>query len=207
MQITISCDDGCDSDYKLAKLLEKYDLDATFYWPVDVQTLAFQKGWEPLTPAHEAYIARNFEIGSHTVSHRYLTKIPLKEAVGEIKDSKKILENKYDQNITKFCYPRGYSNPEMTQAVKDAGYSYGRSTLIGHIGEDADPYFAATAVHMGCPIREEYKGMTWMDYGYKLFEEAKEKDLDFHAWCHSWEIDRYNEWKNVEYFLREISRG
>lgn len=207
MKILISVDDACDSDFRLARLLDKYGLDGIFYWPVDIQGLAIQKGWKPLTPIHEAFIARNFEIGSHTISHRYLTQIPYDEAAGEIKDSKKMLENKYEQNITKFCYPRGYTNPKLCKAVKDAGYSSARTTAIGFIGEPENPYNAGTAVHMGCPVRPEYEGTNWMEYGLKLFKEAKEKDLDFEAWCHSWEINRYNEWDNVDKFLKEISRA
>lgn len=206
MKILISVDDGCDSDFRLVKLLERYGLDAVFFWPVDIQGLAMQKGWKPLTPIHEAYISRNFEIGSHTISHRYLTQISHDEAVGEIKDSKQMLENKYDQNITKFCYPRGYTTPKLASAVKNAGYKYARTTSIGHIGAPDDPFMAGTAVHMGCPVRQEYEGTNWLEYGKKMWLKAKDKDLDFHAWCHSWEIDRYNEWDNVAKFFKEISR-
>lgn len=206
MNILISVDDGCDSDFRLAKLLQKYDLNAVFFWPVDIQGLAIYKGWKPLTPIHEAFIAREFEVGSHTISHRYLTQIPFEEAVTEIVDSKKTLENKYDQNITKFCYPRGYATPKLAQVVKKAGYEYARTTAIGHVGRPDDPYMAGTAVHMGCPVRLEYEGTNWFKYGLKMFHKAKSKDKDFHAWCHSWEIDRYNEWENVEKFFKEITK-
>lgn len=207
MQISISVDDGCDSDFKLAKLLQKYNIKGVFYWPVDVHGLSLNKHWPAITPNHEEYIANNFEIGSHTISHRYLTQIPFEEAYDEITQSRKMLQEKYGQEITKFCYPRGYANESLIEAVKEAGYDYGRSTAIGYIGNPENPYFAPTAVHIGCPIRTEYIGTNWYDYGIKLFKKAKEQNLDFEAWCHSWEIDRYNEWDNVEQFLMEISRG
>jgi peptidoglycan/xylan/chitin deacetylase (PgdA/CDA1 family) len=207
MQVTISVDDGCDLDYRLAKLFEKYNVSAIFYWPVDIQLLAIQKGWKALTPEHEQYISENFEIGSHTITHRYLTQIPHDEAVTEITSSKQILEDKYDQNITKFCYPRGYSTPKIAEAVKNAGYSSARSTSIGHIGRPDDPFMAGTAVHMGCPVRPEYEGSNWVEYGRKMFRNAQLRDWDFEAFCHSWEIERYNEWANVEKFIKEIARG
>lgn len=207
MQVKISIDDGCTDDIKIARLCEKLGLnDVVFYWPVDMLGLGITKGWNALTPSQEAYIARNFEIGSHTITHRYLTKIPLEEARGEIFDSKHMLENKYDKKITKFCYPRGYANEEIKGMVKAAGYEYARSTEIGHIGKPEDPMFAATAVHMGCPIRPEYEGTTWQEYGMKLLKQARDEDKDLEAWAHSWEITRYNEWKNVEKFLKELTR-
>lgn len=207
MKITISCDDGCESDYKVAKLLNKYNLKGVFYLPIDIQGLSISKGWSALSAAHEAYIARNFEIGSHGVTHRYLTRIPLNEAKWEVKDSKSMLENKYDIKITKFAYPRGYTTPEITGYVKEAGYEYARSTAIGFIGKPENPLYAPTAVHMGCPVREEYIGTTWFDYGIKLFEQAKTEKQDFEAWCHGWELDRYNEWANFERFLKVLSNG
>lgn len=207
MKIVLSIDDGTKDDIKIARLCDKYGVDCIFYWPVDIIGVCLMKGWEPLKPQDEEWISRNFEIGSHTITHRYLTQIPIGEAIEEIFESKKILENKYDQNITKFAYPRGYSNDAIRHSVKNAGYLYARSTAIGHIGAPDDVFFASTAVHMGCPVRAEYQGTTWLDYGLKLLDKARKEDKDFQAWGHSWEITKYNQWKEVEKFIKELGRG
>lgn len=206
MKILVSVDDGCALDTKIAKLCEKYSFDAVFFWPVDFITLAIQKGYEPLSGIQESYISRNFEIGSHGVTHAYLTKIPLEAAKMEIEESKKMLENKYDQNINRFCYPRGYANESIIKFVKEAGYTYGRSTAIGYIGEPNNNLFAETSVHIGCPVRPEYQGTTWQEYGLKLAKEAASKNLLFHIWCHSWEIEKYNQWREVNKFFKEVSK-
>lgn len=207
VKITISVDDGCADDIKIAKLCDKLGLEAIFYWPVDLTGLGMMKGWESLSPSQEASIARNFEIGSHTITHRYLTQISLTEAIDEIVSSKQMLENKYGKKITKFCYPRGYANERIKTVVKNAGYEFARSTEIGQIGEPKDPMFAGSAVHMGCPVRPEYNGTTWQEYGLNLFRKAQKEDKDFHAWCHSWEVSRYGCWKEVEQFLKELSKA
>lgn len=206
MKIVLSIDDGTKDDIRIAKLCEKYGIDCVFYWPVDIEGVSLMKGWEPLKPKDEEWIARNFEIGSHTITHRYLTQIPVEEAIEEIQESKRILENKYDQNITKFAYPRGYASDTLEKVVENSGYTYARSTQIGYVGEPEDPFFASTAVHIGCPVRAEYQGTTWLEYGLKKLEHARENDLDFEAWGHSWEISKYNEWKNVEKFIKELGR-
>lgn len=202
----MSIDDGSKEDIKIAKLCLKYGVKAVFYWPVDMYGLSIQKGWDSLNPKDEEWIAQNFEIGSHTISHRYLTKIPQAEAFEEVIESRDILRSKYHQDINKFCYPRGYANEDIIIAVKEAGYNYARSTHIGHIGKPNNPFFASTAVHMGCPLRAEYIGSNWFDYGMKLLEKAKKLDSDgdfeYSAWCHGWEITRYNEWENVEKFIK-----
>lgn len=207
MKITLSIDDGTKDDIRIARLCHKYGIDCVFYWPVDIQGVSLLKGWEAIRPQDEEWIAKNFEIGSHTITHRYLTQIPLTEAIDEIVESKKILENKYDKKITKFAYPRGYASEALLKVVENAGYTYARSTIIGHIGQPDNQFFASTAVHMGCPVREEYKGSTWLEYGLKMLEKARKEDKDFSAWMHSWEATKFNEWKNVEKFIKEIARG
>jgi len=207
MQVLLSIDDGSKEDIKIAKLCLKYGVKAVFYWPVDMYGLSLQKGWDSLSLKDEQWIADNFEIGSHTISHRYLTKIPISDAIDEVSESRKMLQRKYNQSIDKFCYPRGYANEQIMYAVEQAGYKLARSTEIGHIGEPDNQFFAPTAVHIGCPVRVEYKGTNWFDYGLKLLEQARKEDKDFEGWCHGWEITRYNCWEDVENFIKEMARG
>lgn len=94
-------------------------------------SLAFNKGYDPLSAQAYRYLIDNFEIGSHGVTHRYLTQIPPEEARDEIFASKEMLENLTGKKVSKFCYPRGYANEQIKQWVKEAGYTYARSTAIG----------------------------------------------------------------------------
>lgn len=204
----ISIDDGCQLDLRIAKLCDKYGIQCTFYIPIDYITMALQKGYEPINQRAYRYLVDNFEIGSHGVTHRYLTKITPEEARDEIFASKQMLENLTDQEITKFCYPRGYANEQIKKWVKEAGYEYARSTAIGHIEAPTDNFFAETTVHIGCPVRPEYEGTTWLKYAIEKYRECLEGDGDYiyHAWGHSHEIEKYNEWKNVETFFKLIGK-
>lgn len=206
IRFEVSVDDGCQLDTRIGKLCLKYKIPCTFYIPIDYMTMALQNGYEPLTQKSYRWLIDNFEIGSHGVTHRYLTKIDPEEAKDEIFASKKMLENLIDRKVTKFCYPRGYANDQIKQWVKEAGYTHARSTAIGNIQGPTDDFFAETTVHMGCPVRPEYEGTTWLDYATEKYRECLEGDGNyiFHVWGHSWEIDRYNEWKNVETLFKLI---
>lgn len=188
------------------KLCLKYDLKAIFYIPIDYIGLAYQKGYEPLGTQTYRKIIDNFEVGSHGVSHAYLTRIPKEKAKEEIFESKKMLENLTGQTVTKFCYPRGYFDSEIKQMVKEAGYTSARTTAIGYLQPGDDLFEEKTTVHMGCPIRPEYEGTTWIEYARSLLVKAKPDDT-FHVWGHSHEIDRYGEWSNVEQFFKELSEA
>ena len=48
-----------------------------------------------------------FEIGSHSLTHPYLSKIDPQKAWEEINTSKVILEDKLGTEIRAFCYPYG----------------------------------------------------------------------------------------------------
>ena len=203
----VSIDDGCQLDLRIARLCEKYSIPCTFYIPIDYMSLAYRKGYEPLKQRTYRHLIDNFEIGSHGVTHRYLTKISPEEAKDEIYSSKQMLENLIGRKVDKFCYPRGYANEQIKQWVKDAGYTYARSTAIGSLRSPKDPFFADTTVHIGCPVRPEYKGSTWLDYAIEKYRQCLEGDGDYvyHAWGHSHEINRYNEWDNVNKFFKVIA--
>lgn len=66
-----------------------------------------------------------FSIGSHTVSHPCLTRIPMARAKKEIEDSKKLLEDYVGEKVDFFSYPYGDLNVDIINLVKEAGYKAG----------------------------------------------------------------------------------
>ena len=158
------------------------------YLVVGHAQLARAKGYPELSEKQVEWVGRNTTIGSHTVTHPLLTRISLEEAYNEIVDSKAMLEAEFNTKVDKFCYPRGYANPEIQKIVVEAGYESARSTLVGYIHESENPYFEQTTLHVGCD-RKEYGGMSWYDYGIEMYELAKkEPDANYHIWGHGWEV-------------------
>lgn len=177
----ISCDDGCQSDMRLADLCRKYEVPCVFYWPVEWRSLAYDNGYEPLNIVEALSIVQDFEIGSHTVTHRHLTKIPYNDARIEISDSKFILEGLFNIKVNKFAPPRGYTNIELTELTMQL---YDSQRLTKGMG----------LVHIH-PDSGANDNMPWREY-------ARAHDIT-EAWCHSWELDKYYLWKELEEFLRE----
>lgn len=65
---------------------------------------------------------KNVEIGSHTISHRCLTRLSADEIFRELTDSRKILEDKSGQEISHLSLPFGRYDNRIAQIAKDAGY-------------------------------------------------------------------------------------
>lgn len=190
--IKTSWDDGTVQDSIIAELLIEYGFsNSIFYFPVMPSVVNESKGRTSLTSSQALDIASKFEIGGHTITHPLLTRIPIEQAKPEVIDSRKMLQDKFNQNIDSFAYPRGYANPEIQILVKEAGYTNARSTLVGYIHPSENVYFEQTAVHVGCD-RKEYAGLNWLEYAKKMYNIYKQTPNSvYHLWGHGFEIDNY----------------
>lgn len=177
----LSADDGCASDFRLAELCKKYKVKCIFYWPVDWHSLAYSKGYKPLTYFQAQAIARYFEIGSHTISHRHLTDLPIDEAKYEIEMCKYILGDLFDNYPTKFAAPRGYTNPELTEF-----------TLKHYKSQRLTKEKGLVHIHPDSGVN-----------GNKPWRECINKDTT-ELWCHSHELDKFNLWKELEDYLESL---
>jgi peptidoglycan/xylan/chitin deacetylase (PgdA/CDA1 family) len=209
MKYRLSFDDATVQDIKVAKLVTKYrfERDTTFFWPVAPMSVNEPKGRRSLGEAQMENIARLFQIGSHTVTHPLLTRIPLETAAIQIYDSRKMLQEKFEQPINQFAYPRGYANSDIQELVKKAGYTSARSTLVGYIHESENPYFQQVSVHVGYD-RKEYGGKNWLEYALFMLEEAKSTpNAVFSLFGHSYEMDANDAFGDFETLLKEMDKA
>lgn len=207
MRITASFDDAPKEDAYLAALMENAGVPTTFYWPANWRFYAHLNSWEGLSDAQADAIAAKHEVGSHTIFHPRLPRIPLNQAKQEITESRKMLQKRFNQPINSFCYPRGHANDDIRQLVRDAGYTHARTTIVGVISTaPVDPVWSHTTVHVGIN-REEYDGKDWLTYGLEWLDKAKRHKGHFHFWGHGWELTKHNQWTNFEYFMREVAKA
>lgn len=184
MPIRLSCDDACSSDMRVAELALKHRLNCIFYWPVEWHSLAYSKGYEPLSYADASWIADRFEIGSHGITHRHLTQIPLSEALYEIEQSKTMLEDLFGLPVDSFAPPRGYTNPELT-----------KHTLVLYDTQRLTKQDGLVHVH---PNSGANGNKPWRDC---VNQDTKE------IFMHSWELDKFDLWDELEAFLHETARS
>lgn len=207
MKIVFSFDDGSKEDIKVAELLCKYGFkDAIFYIPSEWQSYNLSENREPLTLWDVKNLAHLFEIGSHSVSHRLLTRIPEEEVKREVTDSFLTIRELFNRNLKSFCYPRGYANDSIREEVRKY-YKHARNTLVGNIKESEDPIWDTPAVHICGKRRKEYENTTWLKEARRLLKEAiNTPESVYHLWGHSWEISRYDGWHDFEELLKELGQ-
>lgn len=79
---------------------------------------------QPLMDAAQVrtWLAAGHQIGSHSLTHPNLRKIPPAQAREEITTSKKKLEDTFGVPVDHFCYPYGSYNEAIRDMVAAAGY-------------------------------------------------------------------------------------
>lgn len=213
--VTTSWDDGHQLDTTLMKLLKKYNVKGTFYIPLN--------GIELIKEKELRTLSEYFEIGSHTLNHKDLTLIPLNEAKKEIIYSKKLLEEIIGNKVQMFCYPKGYYNSQIIDLIKGAGYIGARTTEQYRIEIPKDNFEMWTTIHIHPQSINKHLGNILMYRNFKALKHINCLTLDlvskskyffdyvynnggvFHLWGHSYEIEKYNIWDELETILKYIS--
>jgi peptidoglycan/xylan/chitin deacetylase (PgdA/CDA1 family) len=136
--IIITFDDGYRSTYHTAwPILRRYGFSATVFLVASLigKTNAWdvEERQEPLLSESEIREMQSGAItfGSHTLSHRPLTRIPLEDAARELADSREMLESLLDKPVTTLCYPYAKQNRTIRGLALKAGYN---AAVIGRGG-------------------------------------------------------------------------
>ncbi len=81
--------------------------------------------------------------GSHTHTHKILSRLPPDAALEELRLSREIIEKRTQTGCRLFCYPNGEQgdfNEPTKNLLKQAGYSCGLTTVEGFNDETTDPF-------------------------------------------------------------------
>ncbi len=229
LKITTSWDDGDILDIRLANLLSKYGIKGTFYITKNYRP-------SRLTESDIREISKIHEIGAHTLSHPDLRSLTPEKLHEEIFGSKQWLEGVLNYEVPLFCYPKGFYNDTAVAVVKKAGFVGARTTELGSITSITDPFRIPTSIQVyPFPFRKinaihfywrkllepfvqrssalrtigvSFFSMTsWLTVAKAAFDVAQKNGDIFHLWGHSWEIEKYNMWNDLEKFLEYAAQS
>ncbi len=157
--VALTFDDGLLDNYEIAApILQDYGYKATFFvipgfdnltrwvnpttsqWS-DVTKPGFTIPFPSMQQQHRRELVEmRMEIGSHSMTHPKLNKIPESQLHSEIIDSKLMLEDQLGQSVTSFCYPKGRYNNTVLKYIKKAGYESAFTTMPGYYRADTPRY-------------------------------------------------------------------
>lgn len=138
--VGITFDDGFENVWRHGiPLLTRYRFSAIQFLVADL--IGRTNEWEQ--PQGEApaklmdqgqvreWLENGHEIGAHSLTHPFLTRIPFERAREEVFASKRRLEDMFQTPIRHFCYPYGDRNPAIRDLVQQAGYETACSVEFG----------------------------------------------------------------------------
>ena len=220
--ITTSWDDGNPLDFRIAGLLAKYGLAATFYIPREAST-----GVMPESAVRE--LSQSFEIGAHTLRHVFLDSASDEICENEIRDSRSWVEQVTGMPCSMFCPPGGKFAAKHLVMAERAGYLGLRSVELlsldlprKHGGLrimpttlQAHPH-PLTAYARNIVRRHAWRNLwlyvlhgrttEWERLAESLLEVLRRDGGVFHLWGHSWELQQTGQWQRLEEVLRLISQ-
>lgn len=176
--VSLSFDDGYASVLEQAwPELRKRGLPATLYAVSGYLEPSMRFPWDHAHPAGSdlvrlasaeqlcAAAAEGLDVGSHTVSHRWLPQLTSREVGMEVARSRDELQDLLQQEITSFAYPMGGWNPQVREQVRAAGYRTAITVDRGRNHPCHDPHSLrrAFAFDRADDVRRQLDGaFTWM---------------------------------------------
>jgi len=204
-------DDGVVNDIRLIELLKKYHAKATFNLNPGFHAEKRTPGeWMPVEYSDWSYkgfrggkvgrnemlsIYKGFQVASHCMRHQNADEHPLAEFVKAALDARHFLEDLFQQECPGFAWPCGITTPETADALRDAGFAYGRTVANTDRVED---YKHPMLLNSSCHFQD--------GNFYRRFREARERNGVFYFWGHSYEmIDSEGLWDQFERKLAMLS--
>jgi peptidoglycan/xylan/chitin deacetylase (PgdA/CDA1 family) len=185
--LLVTFDDAMRSVHRLAlPVLERLGVVATVYAPTHYILEGEPMGWlevrghlatehagelDPMTPDELREVARRgWEVGSHTCTHPWLTRLGDVTLATELTQSKAELEELMGQPCRTLAYPFGDQDPRVAAAAAAAGYD-GAVTLPGRV--PSWPRIPTAIERMTLPRIGVYRDDDWRRFRLKVSQPIR----------------------------------
>jgi peptidoglycan/xylan/chitin deacetylase (PgdA/CDA1 family) len=203
--LTLSYDDGVEQDKKLAQILNRYSIKATFNLNSGIQTGAnrWQNGdvevrrmnINGLPAVYEGH-----EIAVHSLTHPHLENLDGETIQNELEQDRLNLERIFGRRVgggqvCGMAYPFGTYNDLVVETARRCGMRYARgvkSTYYFDVPEDLLVY--QPTIH--------HKDARLMELAESFIKLKAPRPQVFYLWGHSYEFDIDRNWQVIEDFCR-----
>lgn len=189
--LTMSYDDGVESDKRLIEIFDRYGIKGTFH----LNSGLMGKG--DVIPKDEvAKVYKNHEIACHGVMHHTLTNLPHSFISDEILEDRRALEEIAGYPVRGLSFANGLFSDNVCGAISSLGIVYSRtanSTGGWAIPENFLKWDPTCHHSNALNIIDNF-----IDWDFQ-------SGFLFYVWGHSFEFDRDNNWDMIENFCSKVS--
>ncbi|MGN1052317.1 MAG: polysaccharide deacetylase family protein [Candidatus Scatosoma sp.] len=209
--VTFSFDDGVTQDIRLIKILNKYNLKATFN--INSSYLGLEGALDrnnhvvrhDKNPADQvAKIYKGHEIAVHTLTHPNLTGLKEDTVVWQVEEDRKTLSRLAGYEVRCMAYPCGGVNCDerVAKIIKEkTGVRFARTIVSSYSFDIPDNLYRYDPTVCYCQKEKLF------ELADKFINLKADQPQVFYIWGHAYEMDaEYITWQEFEEFCKLISR-
>ena len=207
--LTLSYDDGVDTDIAFVELIKKYGIKCTF----NINAGMFGPDGDKIPVAKEHFrLSENevkelydnplCEVATHGFTHPHLDSQPTVQSMIEITKDRQYLENLFKRIIRGHAYPYGSHNDEVVDVLKKAGIVYARTTKSHHTFTLPTDW-----LRMGSTCHHKDSRLPELT---DKFINGKINNSDgwlFYLWGHTYEFRNDDNWNVIEQFFEKVANN
>ena len=204
--LTLSYDDGSIYDIRLAEILNKYGIKATFniqssdFYPEDGE---IDGQWKMKVSEVKALFEDGIhELAIHGYTHPFFGLLRSEQVITEVLDDRRKLENELGMIVRGMAYAFGSYNDEVVDCLKKCGVCYSRTVDSTESFAMPDDWLKwnPTCHHNNPKLFDLAKGFIEKKDVYEARNHL------FYLWGHSHEFERDKTWELIEKFSELISK-
>ncbi len=195
--LTFSYDDGQKFDGRMVELFDSYGMKGTFH--INSGRLGLKRGKDDyVEPERLAEVYAGHEVACHGVEHRNLTTIARLQALLEILEDRRKLEQLTGRIVQGLSYAYGNYNEEIKTVVESLGIKYARTIKeTGMFHPPAD----FLEWHPTC---HHANGL--LELGDQFLDVPGFYELPLmYVWGHSFEFGWPDDWSLIETFVEKMA--
>lgn len=207
--VILSYDDGSANDSRLVKLMNGLSLKGTFH--LNSNKLGF-KDYVAREACREIY--QGHEVSVHTANHPNLTAISKIDAIDEVVEDRRALEQLIGSPVRGMAYPFGGYNDKVVEALHGLGIEYARTVEDTYAFKIPDDFLKwhptihqfGKAYYEANKPENDRKELAGFYEVVNRFLKAETVSL-LYVWGHSWEIGTEEKWAETEKFYKMVAKN
>jgi peptidoglycan/xylan/chitin deacetylase (PgdA/CDA1 family) len=204
--LTLSYDDGVQTDVRLIEIMKKHGLKGTFNLNSDMfapEGTVYPQGQAQRRMTYnetlECFSDSGMEVAVHGADHPFWEELPQSVCVHDVIRDREQLETMFSTIIRGAAYPFGTYSDATVEALRACGIAYCRTVVsTGSFALPSD----FLRWHPTC----HHNDSRLMELAKSFVETPRQhhKSLLFYLWGHSYEFDAWNNWPVIEEFAQYI---
>ena len=207
--LTLSYDDGVDTDIRFIELLEKFNIKCTFN--INSGCFSPEGSVRPESQVHfrlsESEVKNVYdnplcEVATHSFTHPFLNHQPTAHCMLEILKDRQTLEKLFGRIIRGHAFPFGTYNDDVVNILKQAGIVYARTTESHHSFK-----IPADWLRMGATCHHDDPELMNLAEKFINGNVVNNDGWLFYLWGHTYEFCRNNNWNVIEEFFSKTANN